>query len=110
MKLAFLGAGAWGTALAAAVAARSDSLLWARDARQVEAMLTSRRNERYLPGIELPAALALSADFDRATAHARDGLVIVATPMAALAEMLGRLPRPAPPVLWLCKGFEPGSG
>lgn len=110
MKLAFLGAGAWGTALAVAVAERSDSLLWARDAAQADAMRASRRNERYLAGVELPAALAVGADFDAAIEHARDGLVVVATPMAALAELLGRLPRPAPPVLWLCKGFEPGSG
>src|SRR5512146_2550944 len=63
-----------------------------------------------MPRRPTPCARAGGADFDAAIEHARDGLVIVATPMASLAEMLGRLPRPAPPVLWLCKGFEPGSG
>ena len=42
--------------------------------------------------------------------HARHGLVIVATPMSALAEMLRRLPADAPGVLWLCKGFQEGGG
>ena len=110
MQLSILGAGAWGTALAVAVAARRPTLLWARDAAQAEALRTTRRNERYLGGIELPAALDVTADFDNALAHAAGGLLIVATPMAALREMLCRLPAAgAPPLLWLCKGFEPGT-
>ena len=40
MQLSILGAGAWGTALAVAVAARRPTLLWARDAAQAEALLS----------------------------------------------------------------------
>ena len=110
MNLTVLGAGAWGTALAASTAARHATLLWARDAAQVDTMRAQRRNERYLADVALPAPLLLSADFDAAIAHAHDGLLVVATPMAALHEMLARLPANAPGLLWLCKGFQEGSG
>lgn len=112
MKLSVLGAGAWGTALACSVAERQPTLLWARDAAQADALQRTRRNERYLPGIELTAALQVTGDFDAAVRHGADGLVLIATPMAALREMLERLPRDALRlgVLWLCKGFEQGSG
>ena len=110
MNLTVLGAGAWGTALAASTAARHPTLLWARDAAQVDTMRAQRRNERYLADVALPAPLLLSADFDAAIAHAHDGLLVIATPMAALHEMLARLPASAPGVLWLCKGFQEGSG
>jgi glycerol-3-phosphate dehydrogenase (NAD(P)+) len=109
MKLSVLGAGAWGTALAARAALRHDTWLWARDAQQAAAMRRARVNRRYLPEVELPASLAIEQDFDAALEHARDGLAVIATPMAALASMLGRLPERAR-ALWLCKGFESGSG
>jgi len=109
MKIAVLGAGAWGTALAAAAAARHDVLLWARDATQARAIELSRRNARYLGDVELPRALRVSADHDAALAHARAGLLVVATPTAALRPTLQAVPR-GRPVLWLCKGFEADSG
>ena len=112
MNLTLLGAGAWGTALSVNVAARQPTLLWTRDAGQCAAMRAARRNDRYLPGVALPPGLIVSDDFDAALAHARSGLLIVATPMAALAAMLARLPAPTREcgVLWLCKGFEQASG
>jgi glycerol-3-phosphate dehydrogenase (NAD(P)+) len=111
MNLSVLGAGAWGTALACSVAERHPTLLWARDAAQAEALQRIRRNERYLPGIGLPQALQVTADFDAAVRHGAGGLVLIATPMAALREMLARLPAdPGLGILWLCKGFEQGSG
>jgi len=110
MKLTVLGAGAWGTALAASTAARHDTRLWVRDAQQCERLQTLRENQRYLPGVPLPAALQLSADFDSSVEHARGGLLVIATPMAGLAEVLRRLPADASGVLWLCKGFQDGTG
>lgn len=110
MKISVLGAGAWGTALAVQAAnAGHDVSLWGRDASAVAQMRASRRNAAYLPGSELPAALALTADRSEAIAHAAQGLTIVATPMSGLRETLAALP-PAQRVLWLCKGFEAGSG
>jgi len=110
VNLTLLGAGAWGTALAIHAGARHPTRLWARDAAQAQRLTDERRNERYLPGVVLPDTLQVDSDFDAAIAHARGGLVIVATPMAALAEMLQRLPAAAPGVLWLCKGFQEGTG
>ena len=109
MKIAVLGAGAWGTALAAAAAARHEVLLWARDAAQARDIAATRRNGRYLPGIDLPAALAVTSDPAQALAHGAAGLVVIATPMAALRECLRALPAGVG-ALWLCKGFEAGSG
>lgn len=110
MKISVLGAGAWGTALAIQAArAGHDVQLWARDAAAVAAMRASRRNAAYLPDSELPAALALTADRSAAIAHAADGLTIIATPMSGLRETLSALPA-SQRVLWLCKGFEAGTG
>jgi len=109
MNISLLGAGAWGTALAVAAASRHDVLLWTRDALQAAQMNEERCNARYLPELMLPAALRVSADHDAALRHARAGLLVIATPMAALRERLAVLP-PDMPALWLCKGFEAGSG
>jgi len=109
MKISVLGAGAWGTALAMAAAARHDTLLWTRDGRQAEQLQAQRRNARYLPEVALPEALQVGADHEAALRHAQQGLLVVATPMAGLRERLAALP-PGRPVLWLCKGFEAGTG
>jgi glycerol-3-phosphate dehydrogenase (NAD(P)+) len=110
MNLTVLGAGAWGTALAASVAERHPTRLWARDADQAEQMRRARRNIRYLPDVRLPPALHIDSDFEAAVAHARIGLVIVATPMVGLGDMLQRLGGHAGGVLWLCKGFQQDTG
>jgi glycerol-3-phosphate dehydrogenase (NAD(P)+) len=110
VDVTILGAGAWGTALAIAAAPRHAVLLWARDAQQARALQTQRVNARYLPGAALPAALAIDADLNQALAHGAQGLFIVATPMSALRQTLATLPLQGARVLWLCKGFEAGSG
>jgi glycerol-3-phosphate dehydrogenase (NAD(P)+) len=109
MKIAVLGSGAWGTALAASVAARHSTLLWARDAGQAAALGRDQCNGRYLPGVRLPDGLRFTADLAEALAHGQDGLIVIATPMAGLRGMLQVLPEAAS-ALWLCKGFEEGSG
>ncbi len=109
MKVALLGAGAWGTALAIAAASRHEVVLWARDAAQAADMVQVRRNRRYLPEVPLPAGLRITASRDDALAFARGGLTVIATPMAGLRGQLATLPDERP-ALWLCKGFEAGSG
>ena len=110
MNLTVLGAGAWGTALAINTSARHATRLWARDDQQARAIQQARENERYLPGVPLPESLQVSSDFDTSVEHARGGLVVIATPMSGLADTLKRLPPDAPGVLWLCKGFQEGTG
>ena len=107
MKITVLGAGAWGTALAVQAARAHQVTLWCRGASQAKALMASRANERYLPGIALPAGLQLSGghdQFDRVV----DGqdLLIIATPMSGLRSMLQALGTTQTPVAWLCKGFE----
>jgi glycerol-3-phosphate dehydrogenase (NAD(P)+) len=109
MKLALLGAGAWGTALAAQAAPRHAVVLWARDAAHARAIDAARENTRYLAGVALPPQLTVTADRDAALRHAAGGLIVIATPMSGLREQLAALPAGAP-VLWLSKGFEAGSG
>lgn len=111
MKIIVFGAGAWGTALALSASAQAgvhEVTLWARDAAQVALMQTQHENRRYLPGAELSPTLALSAaplnQLDTIAAGA--DLVVVATPMAALRQMLTALATCPAPVAWLCKGFE----
>lgn len=102
--LAVLGAGAWGTALAAALAPRHHVALWARDAEQAKAIAATRRNLRYLPEIALPDRLQVGSELAEAISTAE--LLIAATPVAGLRDLLGRLRGGKVPLLWLCKGFE----
>ncbi len=117
MNITVLGAGAWGTALAiqASASIRKDhtTQLWARDAQQISAMQTQGRNERYLPDAAMPLGLQLTENFEAALAHANGGLIVIATPMAGLAEVLRRLNTAVTSstgVLWLCKGFQEITG
>lgn len=112
MNIAVLGAGAWGTAIARAATARHAVLLYARDREQADAIRCDRENRRYLPGVELPAQLDITSRFEDAVAHARDGLLVIATPTDALRGVLQTLRATAgsSSVVWLCKGFEKASG
>ena len=109
MKLVVLGAGAWGTALAINAANGSHQVdLWARDAHQAAEMQVRRFNARYLPGAAFPPGLtAMSGPLgvDRAALRGAD-LLVVATPMSGLRNMLAQLAGVSVPVAWLCKGFE----
>ncbi len=110
MKISLLGAGAWGTALAVAASRMPQHTvtLWARDARQQRAMQGDRSNPRYLPGHSFPEGLRISqlqGTYLRAHLATQD-LVVIATPMAGLRDMLVLVADLAVPVAWLCKGFE----
>lgn len=111
MKICVLGAGAWGTALAlnaAQTPARHSVTLWVRDGAQAGALQRDRCNARYLPGIGLPAGLQIASGSLASLAQeiAQQDLLVVASPMAGLREMLTQLRNTAVPVVWLCKGFE----
>lgn len=107
MKILVIGAGAWGTALAVSSASRHQVTLWARDAAQLASLKSERTNARYLPGIALPAALALrGGDMPLAQALEGQDLIILATPVSAARGMLQSLQGAGAPVAWLSKGFE----
>jgi len=110
--VAVLGAGSWGTALAALIARHGHrAVLWGRDAAVIEAIDARHENPHYLPGIELPSTLRASTDL---AAIMRDAdLVLVVVPSHAFAETLRALAplrRADAGVAWATKGFEPGSG
>ena len=111
MKIYVLGAGAWGSALALSAArapVRHSVTLWARDAAQAAAMRRDGCNARYLPGIALPPSLQVSSGSLAALAPEllQQDLLVVASPMAGLRDMLTHLRASQVPVVWLCKGFE----
>jgi len=116
MKVIFLGAGAWGTAMAMHAAKNplcSGVTLWSRSPELAEQIQTSRSNERYLKGIKLPDSLKVTASWSDAFQDAQqDTLVVLATPVAGLKEMVSNLlktndvPRNW---VWLCKGLEPDT-
>ncbi len=107
MKITVLGAGAWGTAIAVSLSARHEVVLWGRDSAQCRTIAAARRNQRYLPEIELPAQLTIEAGFAAAIRSAE--LILVATPTVALRDILVRLAPAKQSVVWLCKGFDPQS-
>jgi glycerol-3-phosphate dehydrogenase (NAD(P)+) len=111
-KVSVLGAGAWGTAVAIAVAARHDVLLWGRNAAAMAEIAAARENTHYLAGYPFPDSLRVSADFDAAVAHVgQDGLLIAASPVAGLRPLLQALQgKQIPNIVWLCKGFEYETG
>jgi glycerol-3-phosphate dehydrogenase (NAD(P)+) len=108
MKIAVLGAGAWGTALAINAGAHHTVTLWARDVPQAQAMQAERVNTRYLPEQPFTAGVQVSSA-PLSPWLAEQDLVVIGSPMSSLRGMLAQL---APilgssvPVAWLCKGFE----
>lgn len=112
-KITVLGAGAWGTAVALALAGRNEVLIWGRDGAAMQAMDAARENAHYLPGFALPAALRVTGDLGAALAHldGAEPLLIAACPVAGLRPLLEQLKHyPIPNIVWLCKGFEGGTG
>lgn len=112
MKIAVLGAGAWGTTLAASFSrAGRDCLIWGRDAGTVDAINEQNRNPRYLDDIALPAALRATTDLDTALADA--SVVVLAVPAQTLGAFLeGALDDAAPDAIFVstAKGIDRASG
>jgi glycerol-3-phosphate dehydrogenase (NAD(P)+) len=110
--VAVLGSGSWGTALAAVLARNgARTTLWGRDPAAVALIAATRRNARYLPELELPPQLNLSADL-AASVSAAD-VILVVTPSHAFAGLLERAAphfRADAGLAWATKGFDPTSG
>jgi glycerol-3-phosphate dehydrogenase (NAD(P)+) len=112
MKVAVLGAGSWGTALASLLARNGhDTVIWGRNAEQVRSINESHENARYLPGISLPESLKASTDLAETVRDA--DFILVVTPSHAFKETVQALAphrKAGVGVSWASKGFEPGSG
>ena len=107
MRLAILGAGAWGTALALSFCREHEVVLWSRDEVHLSEVASTRRNERYLPGFDLPETIGIESSLSTALQGAQ--LVLVVVPTAGFRDTLRELVLRdiAVPVIWACKGFEP---
>ena len=111
-SIAILGSGSWGTALAILLSRSGKSAsLWTRSDEQAMAMQQSRVNQRYLPGIILPASLTITSDLANIVNNHQD--LLIAVPSHAFRETIKAIK----PLLsdqhrlcWATKGFEQGTG
>jgi glycerol-3-phosphate dehydrogenase (NAD(P)+) len=107
MKIAVLGAGAWGTALSLSLAARHEVALWCRGRRQADEMRRTQSNSRYLPGFVFPPGLHIETELQSTLASAK--LVLVVVPTSGFREVLKKIRGSEAPIVWGCKGFEADS-
>jgi len=120
VQVAVLGAGSWGTALAAACARSHPTLLWARRPELARRIADTRENADYLPGIALPASLRTTADMGEVFDHLREGarpLLILGVPVAGMEQACGDVAAGAArcgmrdlAVVWTCKGLDAQTG
>jgi len=109
-RVAVIGAGSWGTAVAAIVSQNAPTTLWARREQLAAGIDTEHRNPDYLPGIELPAELRATADV--AVACEGADVVVFAVPSHGLRAVLAEArPHVAPgaAIVSLVKGIEQGT-
>ena len=106
MKIAVLGAGAWGTSISIHLCARHEVRLWARDAAHVAALRADRINLRYFSGFSLSPALMLEDNLARALDGAELMLIAVTTNGLRATLRAMRATARSAPLVWLCKGFE----
>lgn len=110
--IAVIGAGSYGTALAICLARNGhQTLLWGRDANHVAEMVSSRANEKYLPGSKFPDSLAVSADLAMVASASKNVLLVV--PSHAFGEVLSQIKphmRQDARLVWATKGLEHDSG
>lgn len=110
-RLAVIGGGAWGSALATAAArAGAETVLWARDPKIVAAINQHHENPLFLPGITLDRAIAATGDVAAAIAGAGAALIVVpAQFLRGALTMLAPLTPAGLPLLLCAKGIEAGS-
>ncbi|MEQ1738958.1 MAG: NAD(P)H-dependent glycerol-3-phosphate dehydrogenase [Methyloglobulus sp.] len=112
-KLTLLGAGSWGTALAI-LAARNGSrvLLWGHNEEHIAALAKERKNQRYLPGLDFPEGITVTADLKKAAEFS--DLVLLSVPSHAFKSTLIALKRQVSSkdlkIAWATKGFNPEDG
>ncbi|MDO4436224.1 MAG: NAD(P)H-dependent glycerol-3-phosphate dehydrogenase [Cardiobacteriaceae bacterium] len=115
-KVAVMGAGSWGTALALQLSQNAHEVwLWGHNPQHIQALCEHRANQRYLPHYAFPPNLRPTADLAEALRGAE--LLLIVVPSHAFSETLARLKRfasdeqiPLPPIMWAIKGFEAETG
>lgn len=112
-KIAVLGAGAWGTALAIHLArVGHDVQLWSHNPEVVKQMQATRQNQRYLSGVKFPETLQVNDNFYQVCLEVDAILVVV--PSHAFRQTLEKISQihneTLPKLAWATKGFEPKTG
>jgi glycerol-3-phosphate dehydrogenase (NAD(P)+) len=109
-RIAVLGAGAWGTALAlTALAAGRDTAMWVREDDVLAGIQTERKN-RFLPGVLLPDALHVTSDLTEAAKADALLLVVPAQVLHGFVEKLAPHLKPGTPLVICAKGIEKNTG
>jgi glycerol-3-phosphate dehydrogenase (NAD(P)+) len=109
-KIAVLGAGAWGTALANAAAQPGrEVVLWARDRQHVAELLAARENKRRLPGVKLSEGVTPQADLSTLADADIVLCVVPAQSLRSMAELLKGIIRADAPLVICAKGIERGT-
>jgi glycerol-3-phosphate dehydrogenase (NAD(P)+) len=109
-RVAVVGAGAWGTTLAVLLAGQEPVTLLAHSPEAAERLARERRNERRLPGVELPDDVVPTADPE--SLRGAQDLVVVAVPsqhVRGTTERIASVLAPSADVLSVVKGLESGS-
>ena len=109
MKIAVLGAGAWGTALARLLhQGEKHVTLWGHNPEHLQDLQRTGRNERYLPGIQLSPGIVFETRLNRAISEATS--VVVAVPSKAFREVTRQLHQFAGTIVSVTKGIEHDTG
>jgi glycerol-3-phosphate dehydrogenase (NAD(P)+) len=108
MKITVLGAGAWGTALARLLQEKNQVTLWGHDPVGLEKIRETRRNEAFLPGIDLPAELKFEATLADAIRPAQ--FIVIAVPSKGFRQVSTQLRDCRTPIVNVAKGIEHDTG
>ena len=107
MRVAVIGAGSWGTAVAALAGAHASVRLWARGEDTVSAIRDTGRNPVYLPDLQLPESISATTDLEAALDRAE--AIVMAVPShgfrAVLRDAVSYIPSGVP-IVSLTKGIE----
>jgi len=111
-RIAVLGAGSYGTALAFCFARNGhEVIMWGRDKEQIADMSAQRENRKYLPGAKFPDSLSVTSDLNYAVQQADTHLVVVPSHVFSdlLQQMKPMLSDDAK-ICWATKGLDPKEG
>lgn len=107
-KIAVLGAGSWGTAIAIHLAQSGhEVLLWGHTPQHIAKMIIEKSNNHYLPGVPFPKNLVPNSDITQCVLETE--YVFIAVPSHAFGDLLKNITPPKTGLAWLTKGLDPNT-